>query len=81
MDGHIGKMDLRKEAKVYFDKQIEYINRKLWKWKTSYQHERPSYDLAAVYAFMGDRKKAYENLREWAKRAIYPLWSLTFLKT
>ncbi len=69
----------KKEAKVYFDKQIEYINR-IMEMRHSYQNERPSYNLAAAFAFMGDRKKAYENLREWAKNPFCSLWSLTFLR-
>ena len=45
-----------------------------------YDPFRPAYDLAAVYAFMGDREKAYENLRLWAKMPSCQLWWITFIK-
>jgi tetratricopeptide (TPR) repeat protein len=38
------------------------------------------YDLAAVNAFLGDKGKAYEKLREVAKIHTCPLWLLTSIK-
>jgi len=32
------------------------------------------YDLAAVYAFLGDEEKAYQYLAEVRTRSYYPLW-------
>ena len=39
-----------------------------------------NYDLAAVYAFLGDKKNAYKNLREVAKSNVCPLWLLSAIK-
>ena len=58
----------KKKAEYYFDKQIEYC-------KNSIQNSRPYalskyayYDLAGVYAFRGNKEKAYENLRIFNQR-------------
>jgi tetratricopeptide (TPR) repeat protein len=40
-----------------------------------------NYDLAAVYAFLGNKEKAYENLRDFAKIHICPWWVLNNIKT
>ena len=53
----------KKEANYYFDKQIEYCNNDI-KYGGQYATGKYAYyDLAGVYAFRGDRRKAYENLR------------------
>jgi hypothetical protein len=39
-----------------------------------------NYDLAGVYAFMGNRDKAYENLRVWARTPVFPLWWVGLIK-
>jgi TolB-like protein/AraC-like DNA-binding protein/Tfp pilus assembly protein PilF len=39
-----------------------------------------NYDLAALYNFMGDREKAYENLRIVAKIHACPLWLINLIK-
>ena len=36
--------------------------------------------LQAVYAFMGEREKAYENLRLWANKDIMPIMVATLYK-
>jgi len=51
------------EAEKYFEKQLEYCYRTI-ELGRPYAHRDlyAYYDLAAVYAFRGDREKAYENL-------------------
>jgi tetratricopeptide (TPR) repeat protein len=68
----------KKEAEYYFNELIKYCDR--LKKMGRYDPFRPTYDLAAVYAFMGDREKAYENLRLWAKMPSCQLWWLLYLK-
>ena len=69
----------RKDAQYYFNETIKYCE-KLKKAGT-YNPYRVSYDLAAVYAFLGDREKAYENLKQWAEMPVCSYWWIPFLKT
>jgi len=39
-----------------------------------------NYDIAALYAFLGEKDKAYENLRIVDKIHICPLWLLNLIK-
>jgi TolB-like protein/AraC-like DNA-binding protein len=39
-----------------------------------------NYDIAALYTFLGEKKKAYENLRSVNKIHICPLWLLNLIK-
>ena len=39
-----------------------------------------NYDIAALYAFLGEKEKAYENLRIVNKIHICPLWLLNLIK-
>ena len=39
------------------------------------------YDLAGVYAFRGERDKAYQNLRIFNKKQMMPLWMVSLIKT
>ena len=56
-------LDRKKEAEIYFNKQIknaeESIRLKRW-----YGITGANYDLAAIYAFLGDKEKAYHFLHE-----------------
>jgi tetratricopeptide (TPR) repeat protein len=71
----------KKEADYYFNEQKKYCEESI-KMKRSYAiiELGAYYDLAGVYAFMGDRDKAYENLRAWARLPVCPIWWVTFLK-
>jgi len=68
----------KKEAQYYFNETIKYCE-KLKKAGT-YNPYRVSYDLAAVYAFLEDREKAYENLKIWAEMPVCAYWWIPFLK-
>ena len=74
----VGKQE---EAKKYFDKQIRYCEEsiRLNRWygvvKWAY------WDMAGVYAFLGDKEKAYQYLDEVDKLSFYPTWWVTLAKT
>lgn len=70
----------KKEGQYYFKKQIEYCDKVQKMGRTNYDPLRPSYDLAATYAFMGDRINAYLYLKMWSKISVCPLWWLNCLK-
>jgi TolB-like protein/Tfp pilus assembly protein PilF len=55
----------KKEAEYYFNRQIENCYRIINLGRQNVKNLSPYYDLAAVYAFKGDREKAYENLNIW----------------
>jgi TolB-like protein len=57
--------DLKEEAEYYFDRQIEYCKGLIEKNRPWAQDYFAYYDLAAVYAFRGEKEKAYENLRKF----------------
>jgi tetratricopeptide (TPR) repeat protein len=70
----------KKEAEYYFNEQKRICEESI-KMGRSYSFTfRANYDLAGVYAFMGDRDKAYENLRVWAKIPVFPLWWVGTIK-
>jgi tetratricopeptide (TPR) repeat protein len=57
--------DLEEEAEYYFDREIEYCEGLIEKNRPWAQDYFAYYDLAAVYAFRGEKEKAYENLRKF----------------
>jgi TolB-like protein len=71
----------KEEADYFFNEQIKYCNR-LIELKRSYgQNLLTYYDLAGVYAFRGDKDKAYKNLRIFNQKQRMPLWAVIFMKT
>ena len=63
---------------MYFQLQIDYCHRMndLGRFYTAYT----SYDLATVYAAMGEKDKAYQNLRVFNERNRMPVWAASQLK-
>jgi len=72
------KNGLKDSAAYYFNKQIEYCNNAI-KSKRGYGISSAYYDLAGVYAFRGDKIKAYENLKIFNKKPD-PGWIRRFIK-
>jgi tetratricopeptide (TPR) repeat protein len=70
----------KKEAEHYFNELVKYCEKIKKLGRVSIDPLRPAYDLAGAYTMMGERVKAYENLRIWAKMNVCPLWWLTYLK-
>jgi tetratricopeptide (TPR) repeat protein len=63
-----------KEAEYYFNRQIE-INLesiRLGRWNS--MNKRAHFDLAKVYAFKGEKEKAYQFLDEVNENQVFPLW-------
>ena len=75
------KNGYKKEAEYYFEKQIEYCNGQIKLNRPWAQELYPYYDLAGVYAFRGDKDKAYENLRVFNQRQQGEgLWMVSLIK-
>jgi len=70
----------KKEAEDYFNKQIEYCNRVIKSGRQVATENYTYYDLAAVYAFRGDKKNAYKYLHFFDRSQVFPLWVVTLLK-
>ena len=74
------KNGLTKKAEYYFNKQIEYCNEAI-RSGLPYGNSTAYYDLAGVYAYRGDKIKAYENLRIFNQRTgRYFLWIVRYIK-
>ena len=68
------------EAKYYFDEQLEYDKRMNELGRGMAESKVTYYDLACVYAFRGEEKKAFENLRIFNQRQMIPLWWVYYVK-
>ena len=68
------------EAEYYFKEQIEYCNSMNELGRGLSDSNRTAYDLAAVYAFMGEKVTAYENLRIHNQRQANSLGHFTRIK-
>jgi tetratricopeptide (TPR) repeat protein len=62
----------KEEAKYYFNEQIKYYN-KMIELKRSINGLYTYYNLAGIYSFMGERDKAYKNLRIFNQIQAIPL--------
>jgi TolB-like protein len=71
----------KKEAEYWFGKQKRFSEESLRLGRAYSASGAANYDLAAVYAFLGEKKKAYENLREFAKIHICPFGMINSIKT
>ena len=69
---------LKKEGEEFFMKQIDYCNRILESglYGNNYFNY---YDLAITYAFIGERNKAYDNLRNFAKSPLFNSWNVMLI--
>jgi TolB-like protein/Tfp pilus assembly protein PilF len=70
-----------KEAEYYFNEQIDYSNRSIELKRSWAQKLYTYYDLAGVYAFRGEKDKAYKNLRIFNQIQRVPFWMTMFIKT
>jgi len=68
------------EADYYFDEQINYCNRMIELGRIYAESLITYYDLATVYAFRGEKDKAFENLRIFNQRQIMPSWAVSLFK-
>ena len=70
----------KEQGTYYLNIQKEYCENaiSLGRWLASTLYL--NYDLAGVYAFLGDREKAYGNLRIFNQRDKMPLWMNSLIK-
>jgi len=73
------KNGFKDSADYYFNRQIEYCNNAI-KSNRGYGNSEAYYDLAGVYTFMGDKIKAYENLKIYYKAQRINPWITRFIK-
>jgi hypothetical protein len=69
------------KANIYFNRQIDKCLAAIELKDNYYSSRNAFYDLAAVYAFQGERDKAYENLRIWSKRKRISSWMVVLPKS
>ena len=80
--GYVYSQNGNKEAaKYYFDEQINFCIRSIELGRQYAQILYAYYDHAGVYAFRGERDKAYENLRIFNKKPIMSFWMVSLIKT
>ena len=70
----------QKEARYYYDLQLKCSleSIKLGRWITLIKETH--YDLAATYAFLGDKEKAYQYLDEFVKKHSFNLCFIAYIK-
>ena len=68
------------EAKYYFNQQIKYGLESIKLDRDIGQRKAAQYDLAGVYAFLGQKDKAYQFLDEFNTMNFYPLWWVSLIK-
>jgi tetratricopeptide (TPR) repeat protein len=71
----------KEEAKYYFNEQIKYYNKMIELKRSLYGLYTYYKCLAGIYAFMGERDKAYKNLRIFNQVQAIPLWMSVNIKT
>jgi TolB-like protein len=71
----------KEESKYYFNEQIKYCNSAIELKRLYGQNLYSYYDLAGVYAFIGEKDKAYKNLRIFNQMQRQPLWMSMLIKT
>ena len=72
--------DFKEEAEYYFDTGLELLNGMMEEGRHFYQDFMTYYAFAAIYAFQGEKAKAYENLRLLNKRQRMPIWQVANIK-
>jgi tetratricopeptide (TPR) repeat protein len=74
------KMGKYKEAEYYFNEQIRIGTESIKLGRIDAIQKTVYYDLAGVYAFLGNTVKAYQCLDEFNTLNYYPLWLITYAK-
>jgi TolB-like protein/Tfp pilus assembly protein PilF len=68
------------EADYYFDLQIKYCEESIKLNRQFAIDKHAHYNLAAVYAFLGDKEKAYNYLEEFEQRDFIAFWEFIIMK-
>ncbi|KPL16604.1 MAG: hypothetical protein AMS23_09030 [Bacteroides sp. SM1_62] len=69
------------KAKYYFEDGLEFLNKMIEKDRHDRMDFFTIYNLAAINAILGDRDKAYDNLRVVAKNERMPLYMTTLINS
>jgi tetratricopeptide (TPR) repeat protein len=69
-----------KEGQSYLNQQIKYSQDNIKLSRTFAQRRAAHYDLAATYAYLGEKEKAYQYLEEFGKLNFYQKWWLSMAK-
>ena len=69
-----------KEANYYFEMAIENCNNEIQLGRYRSEQYFTYYDLASIYAFLGEKEKAYKNLRIFSQRQIIHNWYVWLVK-
>ncbi len=70
----------KEEALKYFNLHKEYCLETLKLGRSYSEKLYLNYDLAGIYAFLGEKEKAYVNLRTFNQKERMPLWWLVEIK-
>jgi tetratricopeptide (TPR) repeat protein len=70
----------KKEAEYYFKQQIRFSEESIKLSREIEQRKSAYYDLAATYAFLGEKEKAYKYLDEYSKRNCFALPFVVFAR-
>jgi len=70
----------KKEAEHYLDLQKKLCEESIKMNRAYAKTQGVYYDLAGIYAFTGKKVEAYENLREWSRISVCPLWWIIYIK-
>ena len=71
----------QEKADHYFNQQLEYSTNEINLGRMRSEEYFAYYDLAAVYAFLGEREKAIENLMIFNEKKIIHHWMVLLIKT
>jgi TolB-like protein/Tfp pilus assembly protein PilF len=74
------KVGKHNEAEQYFRQQIRYSEESIKLGRPVAQRKAAHYDLAATYAFLGDKEAAYRYLNDLDSLSFYPLWWVSLAK-
>ncbi len=74
------KMGRYNEATNFFNQQIRYSRESIKLKRHMAEYKGAHYDLAAIYAFMSEKEKAYQYLDEFNKKKFYSLGWISLAK-
>jgi TolB-like protein len=74
------KMGKLKEANDYFNQQIKYSEESIKLNRFYSQMKHAHYDMAATYAFLGNKEKAYQHLDEFNTMDFFDLMLISFVE-
>jgi len=70
----------KEEAEYYFNTGIDMLSGMMGDGRHQYHDFMTYYAFAAIYAFQGEKAKAYENLRLLNQRQRMPQWQVSNIK-